>query len=68
MRECPLCGCTTFYVRDPEDAFEIFTFELSHEGPAFEEELDPEQELFPEREVFCNRCSWHGAYAQILPE
>mgnify|MGYP006278015491 CR=1 FL=1 len=60
MDTCPLCRSKTFFVRDPDDAYEITKFELTASGCVFEDERDPETELISGREIFCDRCSWHG--------
>ena len=65
MHKCPLCGCTIFFVRDPDDEYEIMRFELTSKGIVFEDDPDPKPELTPDRDVYCDRCSWHGPCAQL---
>jgi len=66
MQKCPLCGCRFFHLRDPEDEYELSTFEVTPEGIVFQDGLDPEAELRSEREVFCDRCSWRGTCDDFL--
>jgi hypothetical protein len=66
MKECPLCGCTVFYLRDPEDEYELTHFDATPQGPVFRDELDPESELQPSREVFCDHCAWRGTLEQFI--
>jgi hypothetical protein len=65
---CPVCGCTEFYLKDPEDEFETYEFELEGAGPAFRSppESDAALELADDTETFCNRCSWHGKFKELI--
>mgnify|MGYP006282068677 FL=1 len=65
MDKCPVCSSTVFFVRDPEDEYEMYRFEVTSKGCVFEDELDPESALFSGREIFCDRCSWHGDADQL---
>ncbi|MFP4629983.1 MAG: hypothetical protein ACLFMQ_04565 [Desulfohalobiaceae bacterium] len=66
MHKCPVCRRQTFYIQDPMDQFEYHIFEMTEQGPVFEEGINPEAELYPERKIFCEHCSWHGTYGQLL--
>ena len=59
---CPICKSTRFYVKDPEDEFEIYEFEYHHGGVQFADPdmLDHAPEIKEDSEIFCQRCSWHG--------
>jgi len=63
--KCPDCGCESFYVKDPDDQFSIFEFDLK-EGTIVprsteEETLDVEEET----ETFCGRCAWHDKFKTL---
>ena len=64
---CPLCKSQRFYVKDPEDVFETYDFELQNGQLHFEDpQSAPKQEQVKEEsEIFCQRCAWHGPYDQI---
>jgi hypothetical protein len=58
---CPICGSQSFYVKDPEDAFECIEFDLI-DGQV---RMDPEDGDVAPRvgdnvETYCGRCAWHG--------
>lgn len=64
---CPVCKSDHFYVKDPDDEFETYEFQVSKEGIDFQ---DAEQKshasgLVEKGEIFCSRCSWHGLKKQI---
>jgi len=64
---CPICKSEMFFVKDPEDEFELYEFEAQNGKVAFD---DPEAALKAPpvtgtREVFCRRCSWHGPFDGI---
>lgn len=67
MQECPICKSKYFFVRDPEDKYEVIPFELAAKGAVFIDGYDPSTELYPEWKVFCDHCSRHGAYAKLCP-
>ena len=33
--KCPICGCEKFYLKDPDDEYETYEFELSDGEVAF---------------------------------
>lgn len=59
---CPVCNSNQFYIKDPEDAFEIYEFEYRKGVMHFTdpETADQAPELKPDAEIFCQRCAWHG--------
>jgi hypothetical protein len=64
---CPICKSEQFFLKDPQDEFEIYEFEarkgdICFDNPASAENL---QEITAEQEVFCRRCSWHGHFKTI---
>ena len=60
--KCPTCGCEKFYLKDPDDEYEIYTFTVQDGSVSF----DPDQEdssrpeVTQKSEAFCDRCAWHG--------
>jgi hypothetical protein len=59
--KCPDCGSQSFYVKDPEDQYNISGFELKDGGIiSTDVETDPVPlEVADETEIFCDRCAWH---------
>ncbi|SHO49741.1 hypothetical protein [Desulfopila aestuarii] len=63
--KCPDCGCESFYVKDPDDQFNIFEFDLK-EGTIIprsgeEDQLSVEEET----ETYCERCAWHDKFKAL---
>jgi hypothetical protein len=62
---CPLCGSQSFYVKDPEDPYQIYKFNLAggkiliSPGAGGESETP---EIVAETETYCGRCAWHGKF------
>ena len=57
--QCPDCGSQRFYVKDPEDQYNIFGFDLKEGRIVYsgkESEFDP-LEIVDETETFCDRCT-----------
>jgi hypothetical protein len=62
---CPVCGSRSFYVKDPEDVYEIYEFDLHGGRVQFkppEEETSQPPALRDETETYCGLCSWHGKF------
>jgi hypothetical protein len=60
--KCPDCGAQRFYVKDPEDQYNIFEFDLQEGEIVFtDSQVESEQtpEVNEETETFCDRCAWH---------
>lgn len=63
-KKCPDCGAQQFYVKNPEDQYDLFEFELKdgeiinadHESDSHPIEVDEETE------TYCDRCAWHGKF------
>lgn len=66
-RACPVCKCTSFYVKNPRDAFEVFEFRVEEGRVFFDPEEDGEEvpALGVETETYCTRCSWHDRFAAL---
>ena len=60
--KCPTCGCDEFYVKDPDDEYEIYNFTLRNGKIEFDSGLDTSTlpEVTNQSETFCDRCAWHG--------
>ena len=64
--KCPVCGSLNFFVKDPDDEYETYDFELKGDTAVFNPEAaDSSPEVKPETEVFCERCSWHDKFQQL---
>lgn len=64
-RKCPYCGSQSFYVKDPEDQYEIYEFDLQGGAIQFkpgEAEASQPPEIGAETETYCGTCSWHGKF------
>ena len=67
--KCPTCGCEEFYIKDPDDEYEIYEFTCEEGQVVFSEENDSEDvpEVRDDTEAFCNRCAWHGKFGTFEP-
>jgi len=65
--ECPHCGCEEFYVKDPDDEYEIYEFSCPDGEIVFSTKCAGVEtpEIQPQTETYCNRCAWHGKYREI---
>ena len=65
--KCPVCSCANFYIKDPEDEYETYEFELKDGQFAFSSEDDAAAapEIQDQTEAFCNKCSWHGNLKEL---
>ena len=67
--KCPDCGCQSFYVKDPDNEYELFEFELK-EGEVIgsgQEDSNP-LEVTEETETYCDRCAWHDKFKTLKNE
>jgi hypothetical protein len=62
--KCPFCGSQNFYVKNPEDQYEIFEFDLQGGQIQFKpgEEGGTPPAVEAETETYCGLCSWHGKF------
>ena len=60
--KCPLCGCLEFYVKDPDDEYEIYEFTCKDDDIVFDAEVDGNDapSMSDSIETYCNKCAWHG--------
>jgi len=64
---CPLCGCRRFYLKDPDDRFETYPFELIDGEVRFDAEVEvPDTpDVDKKTETFCEQCAWHGPLQEM---
>ena len=65
---CPCCGSQGFYVKDPEDQYEIFEFDLQGGKVQFkpgEEATSSPPDIRDDTETYCGTCSWHGKFNSL---
>ncbi len=63
--KCPVCGSQKFYVKDPEDEYEIYEFELNEGMVVFAERYEDCPPLSGDGHIYCNRCIWHGKMNEL---
>jgi hypothetical protein len=65
--KCPVCGCEKFYVKNPDDEYDIYEFECRDGTVCFEEDLDGDEcpEIDAGTETFCNTCAWHDKFEKL---
>ena len=65
--KCPLCGSQRFYVKDPEDEYEIYEFDLNEGEAVFDPETNEEEvpAIVEETETYCNTCAWHDKFKAL---
>ena len=65
--KCPDCGSQRFYVKDPEDQYNISEFDLK-DGEIVYSDTEPDLlEIVDDTETFCNRCAWHDKFKTLKP-
>lgn len=67
LMKCPDCGAQGFYVKDPEDQYNISEFSLKkgvieYVGESAEEDPLP---VLEETEIFCDQCAWHDKLKKL---
>lgn len=65
--QCPVCGCKRFYVKNPEDEYDICEFDCVDGRPVFDPDMDEDQrpDIGEDAETFCNQCAWHGRFGNL---
>ena len=60
--KCPVCGCLEFYVKDPDDEYEIYEFTCKDGDVVFDDDVDANDVplMNASIETYCNKCAWHG--------
>ncbi len=66
-KKCPVCGCKHFYVKHPDDEYDIYEFECKGEGVVFNSDVDASDtpEVNENTETFCNDCAWHDRFDKL---
>lgn len=67
MMECPFCGCKSFYVKDPDDEYGTYEFDLKEDEAVFTEDVEESEapEIRDATETYCNKCAWHGKFQEL---
>lgn len=62
--QCPDCGCNRFYVKDPDDQYNISEFELVDGRIIYSDEGDGEEpvKVSEDTETYCDQCAWHDRF------
>jgi hypothetical protein len=65
---CPICGCEHFYVKNPDDEYEICEFDLKSGQAAFTSEEDEfwRPDLTDATVSYCDNCAWHGKLSELI--
>jgi hypothetical protein len=60
--KCPACGCEKFYVKNPDDHYDISEFTCNDGHISFEDDIDEDDapQISDSTEAYCNKCAWHG--------
>ena len=64
---CPICKSDQFFVKDPDDDYEIFEFQYKNGEIRFADAGAEAgvAEIGEKREIYCQRCAWHGKKGAI---
>lgn len=64
---CPLCGCKSFFFKDPNNAHDVYSFDLEAGGVVFSEDVDESEcpEITDKTQIECSDCAWHGKYDEL---
>lgn len=67
LMKCPDCGSQSFYVKDPDDQYNIFEFVLKEGKIEFshKESESTSIEIVEETETFCDQCAWHDRFSAL---
>jgi hypothetical protein len=67
--KCPDCNSEKFYVKNPEDEYEVFTFQCPDNVVCFDADVDEAAapEVGSDTETYCERCAWHGKLSDMKP-
>ena len=59
---CPRCGSEHFYVKNPDDEFDIVEFTYQNGEIRFDPEVaaDDALDIDEHTEIYCNKCAWHA--------
>jgi hypothetical protein len=67
VMKCPDCGSQGFYIKDPEDQYNISEFAVQNGEIVFTavETASAKVEVGDDTETFCSRCAWHDKYKTL---
>ena len=65
--KCPFCGCQTFYLKDPDDAYETYAFDVEKGAVNFHPDVNESDlpELQENTRCYCDRCAWNGKFGDL---
>jgi hypothetical protein len=57
-----MCGCRKFFVKDPDDEYEVFPFDVADGEVHFDANVNADEapKVEDETETYCEDCAWHG--------
>jgi hypothetical protein len=63
-----MCGCNRFYLKDPDDEYDIHEFDLRGGVVVFTaRQVDGGgPDIQGETETYCDNCSWHGKFKELI--
>ena len=64
---CPICKSDQFFVKNPDDDYEIYEF-FYKDGEIEFTDADSEigaDQVGEKHEIYCQRCAWHGKRGAI---
>ena len=64
---CPICRCERFYVKNPDDEYEICEFDLKSGRVVFtsDEDASWRPEITDATISYCDHCAWHGKLGEL---
>lgn len=65
---CPICDCEHFYVKNPDDEYEICEFDLKRGQVVLISDEDGSwcPEISGNTVSYCDNCAWHGKLDELL--
>jgi len=65
--KCPFCGCQSFYLKDPDDDYETYDFDVEKGAVKFSPEVNESDapDLQEETQCYCNQCAWNGKFGEL---
>ena len=65
--KCPICGCQRFYVKDPDDEYEMYPFDGKDGQIRFDSEVNESEapQVIETTETYCDQCAWHGPLQEM---
>ena len=65
--QCPFCGYKRFYIKDPDDEYETYEFDVKEGRVRFSEDIEKTEipEISEETQAYCNKCSWNGKIKEL---